>query len=72
MEALQRPGEAVDRIADMLDEPNLKLEEPDHYDKIVEAMQLVARCCKDPTRVATIRNTAMALFPHIASRIGKP
>ena len=55
----------------MLDQSNLKLEEPDHYDKIVEAMQLVARCCKDPARVATIRKTAMALFPSIASRIGK-
>lgn len=65
--SLNRSDEAVDLVARMLDVDGLKLLEPDHFDKVIEALQVVARS-KSP-RFILLRDTARALFPSLNDRI---
>lgn len=69
----QLPGrrpEAVALVQAMLETPQpLKLNEPDHFDKVVEALQLVANILGECQRLSEIKFTAASLFPSIADRI---
>ena len=58
-------GQCVVRMLNVV--PALKLDEPDHYDKVVEAMQ-VAKKVFSQMEYSPLRETAIALFPSIAHR----
>merc|ERR1711991_258055 len=68
---LKRKDEALQRVSAMLDFNGLKLHEPDHYDKVIDAMQVAANCLlpDQSPRFELMRDTAMVLFPTLEGRL---
>jgi hypothetical protein len=69
--AVGRKDEAVEKVNAMLDYPDLKLHEPDHFDKVIEAMQVAANVLlpDQGPRFELMRNTACLLFPTLNVRL---
>lgn len=68
--ATRRFEEAVVQIENMLD-TQIVCAEPDHFDKIVEGVQVVANVLlpDQAARYSRIKNAASALFPSVAARL---
>lgn len=70
LKGLRRGPEAVALVCDLFDQPTLKLEEPDHFDKLVEAVQVAADelLPEQAPRYQALVATASTLYPAMAPR----